>query len=92
MPIRDGVIDLDAVPTNDEISALTSIFLRLQRNNMLRTCIIFKVKACTEVTNISHDFRAMNYCTIDDVDNIRYLRNRRGYVDLAFITVNANPF
>ena len=87
--IRNGAIDLYARATTEEAVTVYVLLQRLGRNKLLRTGIILRIGTFKNVMDIIPKFKDINYCTMYGTPDIKFLKNEKNIIDLAFVTMDA---
>ena len=90
IPVRDGMIDLNAPITDEEQMLLTSLFERFRQIDVFRrNCIIFRVGNFQNATKVFLSMKDLDYCAMYDIVSIEFLANDRGTIDTVFVSVDA---
>ena len=88
--VRNGHIVIDEEPTEEETTIASNISGRLWDNNLHHIGVILRVANFENATKIVTRMHTLKYCRIEDLRDIKFLRNEYGVIDIAYFDYNAD--
>ena len=89
--INDGIIHPQAEPTSDAVATCDAIVEKLTANG-LRTgdIIVFRVGNFSNATNVLITIQGLNYCSMYNIDDVKFLRNDEGAINITYVSVDSD--
>lgn len=90
IPVRDGRIVLDTIPTQEEQTKASELTRQLIQSKLAnRGCIIFRVGSFDNATKVFLSMKELEYCGMYDLMDIKFSSNEQGMIDVVFVSVDA---
>jgi hypothetical protein len=70
-------------PNAEDVQIATSIITRL--NNEWRSFVVFKVDSLATATKTSLNIKSLDYCSMYDIKDIKFLKNECGDIDIMYV-------
>jgi hypothetical protein len=84
--VRNGTINENAVPTDQERQLCQDLLNRLNRNNLGDGIIVFRVGSFSNATETFLNIGDLDYCYMGSMDGMKFLRNQQGIIDMAYVS------